>query len=88
MGACHPSPFEGTLSAHLNPRLVPDETLLEQLLAQPVPAVVDAMSALEGDIMVLGAGGKMGPSLVPAGRPEPAGGRQAEPGDRGGAILE
>ena len=43
---------------------MPDEPLLEQLLAQPVPAVVEAMSALEGDIVVLGAGGKMGPSLV------------------------
>lgn len=41
-----------------------DELLLERLLAQPVPAVVNALAAIEGDIVVLGAGGKMGPSLV------------------------
>ncbi len=36
---------------------------LELRLAQPNPALVDDLAALDGDIIVLGAGGKMGPSL-------------------------
>jgi nucleoside-diphosphate-sugar epimerase len=36
---------------------------LDELLSQPSPAAVDALRAAEGDIMVLGAGGKMGPTL-------------------------
>jgi nucleoside-diphosphate-sugar epimerase len=36
---------------------------LEATLSQPTPAVVDALSTVAGDIVVLGAGGKMGPSL-------------------------
>lgn len=37
---------------------------LEQRLATPSAALVDDMSRLDGDLLVLGAGGKMGPSLV------------------------
>jgi len=37
---------------------------LEELLSRPTPAVVEAMGALEGDVLILGAGGKMGPSLA------------------------
>lgn len=40
-----------------------DEIALEELLAEPTPALIDAMARLAGDIMVLGAAGKMGPSL-------------------------
>ena len=36
---------------------------LETTLSEPTPAVVDALSTVAGDIVVLGAGGKMGPSL-------------------------
>jgi nucleoside-diphosphate-sugar epimerase len=39
------------------------EAQLEDLLAQPSPADIAAMSALEGDILILGVAGKMGPSL-------------------------
>jgi nucleoside-diphosphate-sugar epimerase len=41
-----------------------DDTVLEELLSRPTPAVVDAVRALDGDLMLLGAGGKMGPSLA------------------------
>lgn len=41
-----------------------DEAALDELLARPTAPVVEAMGALEGDILVLGAGGKMGPSLA------------------------
>lgn len=41
-----------------------DDTALEELLSRPTPAVVDAMRVLAGDLLILGAGGKMGPSLA------------------------
>jgi nucleoside-diphosphate-sugar epimerase len=37
---------------------------LEALLSEPSTAVVRALGAVEGDIMILGAGGKMGPTLA------------------------
>jgi len=37
---------------------------LESLLSEPPPAVVEMMSRLEGDIVLLGVGGKMGPSMA------------------------
>ncbi len=40
------------------------EQQLEERLARPTPADVAAMRELEGDVVVLGVGGKMGPSLV------------------------
>lgn len=43
---------------------MPDEAQLESILSQPTPATVAALSKVDGDILVLGAGGKMGPSLA------------------------
>lgn len=37
---------------------------LENLLSQPTPRVVETLAALPGDLLVLGASGKMGPSLA------------------------
>ena len=37
---------------------------LEEAMSRPTPALIDSMRLLGGDIMVLGAGGKMGPSLT------------------------
>jgi dTDP-4-dehydrorhamnose reductase len=37
---------------------------LEERLSRPCPAVTGTLAALRGDIVVLGAGGKMGPSLA------------------------
>ncbi len=37
---------------------------LEERLSRPTPAVVDMMRSLPGDIIILGAAGKMGPSLA------------------------
>lgn len=40
------------------------EEELEERLSRPTQAVVDALAAAPGDLVVLGAGGKMGPSLT------------------------
>jgi nucleoside-diphosphate-sugar epimerase len=37
---------------------------LEEWLSRPTPGVLDTLRRLDGDILVLGAGGKMGPSLA------------------------
>ncbi|SCE46251.1 Nucleoside-diphosphate-sugar epimerase [Streptomyces sp. DfronAA-171] len=41
-----------------------DEKGLEDLLAAPSPGLVADLAGLEGDLVLLGAGGKMGPSLA------------------------
>jgi nucleoside-diphosphate-sugar epimerase len=46
------------------PSSVADEQALEELLSRPSAADVDFARSLEGDVVVLGAGGKMGPSLA------------------------
>jgi nucleoside-diphosphate-sugar epimerase len=43
---------------------VPEEAALEELLSRPTAAVVESLRALPGDLLLLGAGGKMGPSLA------------------------
>lgn len=37
---------------------------LEEQLSDPTPALVEAMTSIDGDIIVLGASGKMGPTLA------------------------
>jgi nucleoside-diphosphate-sugar epimerase len=45
------------------PDSILDVPQLEELLSRPSPAAIDAMGRLDGDVILLGAGGKMGPSL-------------------------
>src|SRR5580698_10243657 len=40
------------------------ESELEELLSRPDEATASAMAALDGDLLILGAGGKMGPNLA------------------------
>jgi nucleoside-diphosphate-sugar epimerase len=47
----------------LPPSLV-DETALDGLLSEPSPQAIEALSRLDGDILLLGVGGKMGPTLA------------------------
>lgn len=37
---------------------------LEEMLSEPLPGVVETMAKLDGDLIVLGVGGKMGPTLA------------------------
>src|SRR4051794_40354534 len=46
------------------PGRIDTERQLESALAQPSDADVAMISRLDGDILILGAGGKMGPSLA------------------------
>jgi hypothetical protein len=43
---------------------IENETHLEDLLSTPSPGAVEAMASVDGDLMLLGAGGKMGPTLA------------------------
>jgi nucleoside-diphosphate-sugar epimerase len=43
---------------------IDSEDQLDELLSRPPAAVVELFARLDGDLLVLGAGGKMGPSLV------------------------
>ena len=46
------------------PPEIRDEAHLEEVLSEPSPADVDCVSRLNGDILIVGAAGKMGPSLA------------------------
>ncbi|WP_354441756.1 NAD-dependent epimerase/dehydratase family protein [Ottowia thiooxydans] len=46
------------------PEAFDDEEALESYLATPSRALVRDMAAVDGDLMILGAGGKMGPTLA------------------------
>ena len=65
------------------PARIADVTALEELLSRPSPELVQALQKVPGDIMVLGVGGKMGPTLARMAK-------RADPGaarDRRGALL-
>ena len=50
---------------HLNgPTTIQSSEQLEDLLSEPTEAVVEMLRRVEGDIILLGAGGKIGPSLA------------------------
>ena len=46
------------------PKTIGDVEELEELLSRPSEPVIETMTRLDGDVMVLGAGGKMGPTLA------------------------
>jgi nucleoside-diphosphate-sugar epimerase len=45
------------------PKLIKSVEQLEDLLSEPSQAAIEAMKRLDGDVLLLGVGGKMGPSL-------------------------
>jgi len=58
-----------------------DDLELDQLLSRPTPAAREAMARLGGDLLILGAGGKMGPTLAQLAR------RSAEEAGAAGRII-
>jgi nucleoside-diphosphate-sugar epimerase len=53
-----------TLSFESLPARIEDERALEELLSRPTRALVKDLARLEGDIVVLGVAGKIGPSIA------------------------
>src|SRR2546423_12957506 len=43
---------------------IADLEALEENLSRPTPGVIDTMRRLAGDVIILGVGGKMGPTLA------------------------
>jgi hypothetical protein len=46
------------------PKTIPDITALDELLCRPSQALIDDLRKVDGDIMILGVAGKMGPTLA------------------------
>lgn len=46
------------------PNTIETVSQIESLMSTPSPALVEAMRALEGDVLILGVAGKMGPTLA------------------------
>jgi dTDP-4-dehydrorhamnose reductase len=46
------------------PDVIRDERELDEVLSRPSPKLVEFLRGLDGDLMVLGAGGKVGPTLT------------------------
>jgi nucleoside-diphosphate-sugar epimerase len=51
-------------SAAALPDEIQDDQLLEDTLSTPTSGVIEVLSRLDGDVMILGVAGKMGPSLA------------------------
>lgn len=47
-----------------HPASIADEAMLDDMLSTPSAALVETLAALDGDITILGVGGKMGPTLA------------------------
>ena len=48
----------------LPPQHIEDSEQLEEVMSRPTPEVVEAMGGIAGDLLILGVGGKMGPTLA------------------------
>src|SRR5438067_1141585 len=46
------------------PAVIADTDQLDDLLSEPTPPAVATMARLDGDLLLLGVGGKMGPTLA------------------------
>jgi len=46
------------------PKTIPDVAALDELLCRPSQALIDDLNKVDGDIMILGVAGKMGPTLA------------------------
>ena len=56
--------FAGGQCTYMSVPLIETEAELDRLLSTPAPSLVSALSAWQGDLLVLGAGGKIGPGLA------------------------
>src|SRR5438874_5183003 len=62
---CACQPLVATPLVRVQPmKAIPTREQLEEQLSEPTEAVVETLGRLRGDILLLGAGGKIGPSLA------------------------
>ncbi len=59
-----PGPAAERTGPGMLPELIEDERQLDELLSAPTDAAIRTMASLAGDLLVLGVGGKMGPTLA------------------------
>jgi hypothetical protein len=52
------------LSRQTLPKKIPDVAALEDLLCRPSEALIEDLRKVDGDVIILGVGGKMGPTLA------------------------
>jgi nucleoside-diphosphate-sugar epimerase len=52
------------MGAAMLPDVISTEEELDELLSRPTPGVAEELARLEGDLVILGVGGKMGPTLA------------------------
>ena len=64
MAAAIERKWEQRMAASSERNSIRDTAELEDLLSEPTEAVIQALGTLQGDIVVLGVGGKMGPTLA------------------------
>jgi nucleoside-diphosphate-sugar epimerase len=53
-----------TPHSNAHPTAITDEAMLDDMLSSPSDALVETLAGLDGDITILGVGGKMGPTLA------------------------
>ena len=54
----------GTIEKISQPQYIEDSEQLEEVMSRPTLEVVEAMGRMTGDLLILGVGGKMGPTLA------------------------
>jgi nucleoside-diphosphate-sugar epimerase len=65
MGVISGSNYQSSNSKTMfSPSTIQSENQLDDLLNEPTPQVIETMGRLDGDIIILGVSGKMGPSLA------------------------
>src|SRR5260370_15335737 len=52
------------LTCETLPETIPDIATLDELLCRPSQALIDDLRSVDGDIMILGVAGKIGPTLA------------------------
>ena len=53
-----------TIETVSQPQYIEDSDELEEVMSRPTPEVVETMGEMAGDLLILGVGGKMGPTLA------------------------
>jgi len=53
-----------TTTSQVNQTLPTDDAGVDELLSRPTPGLLESLQRIDGDIMILGVGGKMGPTLA------------------------